>query len=329
MNIRGITGKPVKMNIKEIIAMEHLIDLIDLSPEEIENLFTLAAKLKKELRAGITHHLLRGKTLGMIFSKSSTRTRVSFEVGMYQLGGYAIFLSSSDIQLGRGETIHDTAKVLSHYIDGIMIRTFKHSDVLDLAKYGTIPVINGLTDLMHPCQILSDLFTIYEKNGKLEGLKLAYVGDGNNVANSLLQGCTITGMDISVASPKGYECDAAIIEQARHAAKKSGSKVVLTEDPEEAVKDADVVYTDTWISMGQEAEKDLRLKVFMPYQVNKKLFSLAKEDAMFLHCLPAYRGYEVTEDIIDGPNSNVFEEAENRLHLQKAIMVTLMADKPA
>jgi ornithine carbamoyltransferase len=329
MNIRGITGKPVKMNIKEIIAMEHLIDLIDLSPEEIENLFTLAAKLKKELRAGITHHLLRGKTLGMIFSKSSTRTRVSFEVGMYQLGGYAIFLSSSDIQLGRGETIHDTAKVLSHYIDGIMIRTFKHSDVLDLAKYGTIPVINGLTDLMHPCQILSDLFTIYEKNGKLEGLKLAYVGDGNNVANSLLQGCAITGMDISVASPKGYECDAAIIEQARHAAKKSGSKVVLTEDPEEAVKDADVVYTDTWISMGQEAEKDLRLKVFMPYQVNKKLFSLAKEDAMFLHCLPAYRGYEVTEDIIDGPNSNVFEEAENRLHLQKAIMVTLMADKPA
>jgi ornithine carbamoyltransferase len=317
------------MNIKEIIAMEHLIDLIDLSPEEIENLFTLAAKLKKELRAGITHHLLRGKTLGMIFSKSSTRTRVSFEVGMYQLGGYAIFLSSSDIQLGRGETIHDTAKVLSHYIDGIMIRTFKHSDVLDLAKYGTIPVINGLTDLMHPCQILSDLFTIYEKNGKLEGLKLAYVGDGNNVANSLLQGCAITGMDISVASPKGYECDAAIIEQARHAAKKSGSKVVLTEDPEEAVKDADVVYTDTWISMGQEAEKDLRLKVFMPYQVNKKLFSLAKEDAMFLHCLPAYRGYEVTEDIIDGPNSNVFEEAENRLHLQKAIMVTLMADKPA
>lgn len=309
--------------------MKHLIDLIDLSLEDIEKLFALTEKLKKELKAGIPHPLLRGKTLGMIFSKSSTRTRVSFEVGMYQLGGYAIFLSSNDIQLGRGETIHDTAKVLSHYVDGIMIRTFKHSDVLDLAKYGTIPVINGLTDLMHPCQILSDLFTIYEKKGKLKGLKLAYIGDGNNVANSLLQGCAITGMDISVASPRGYECDGTITEQARHAAKKSGSKVLLTEDPEEAIRDADVVYTDTWISMGQEAEKELRLKVFTPYQVNKKLFSLAKEDAMFLHCLPAYRGYEVTEDVIDGPNSNVFEEAENRLHMQKAIMVTLMADDPA
>ncbi|HOQ07389.1 MAG TPA: ornithine carbamoyltransferase [Clostridiales bacterium] len=308
--------------------MKHLIDLIDLSQEDVEKLFTLAEKLKRELKAGIPHPLLRGKTLGMIFSKSSTRTRVSFEVGMYQLGGYAIFLSSSDIQLGRGETIHDTAKVLSHYVDGIMIRTYKHSDVLDLARYGTIPVINGLTDLMHPCQILSDLFTVYERKGKLKGLKLAYVGDGNNVANSLLQGCAITGMDISVASPHGYECDAAIVEQAIHAAKKSGSKVVLTEDPEEAIKDADVVYTDTWVSMGQEAEKDLRIKVFMPYQVNKKLFSLAKEDAMFLHCLPAYRGYEVTEDIIDGPNSYVFEEAENRLHVQKAVMVALMSDTP-
>ena len=304
--------------------MKHLIDLNDLTVEEIESLFTLAAKLKKELKAGITHHLLKGKTLGMIFSKSSTRTRVSFEVGMYQLGGYPIFLSSSDIQLGRGETIHDTAKVLSHYIDGIMIRTFKQDDVLDLARFGTIPVINGLTDLMHPCQILSDLFTVYEKKGKLKGLKLAYVGDGNNVANSLLQGCAITGMDICVASPAGYECNATIIEQAKHHARKSGSKVVLTEDPEEAMKDADVVYTDTWISMGQEAEKELRLKIFMPYQVNSKLFSLAKEDAMFLHCLPAYRGYEVTEDIIDGPNSDVFEESENRLHMQKAIMVTLM-----
>lgn len=304
--------------------MKHLIDLNDLTVEEIESLFTLAAKLKKELKAGITHHLLKGKTLGMIFSKSSTRTRVSFEVGMNQLGGYPIFLSSSDIQLGRGETIHDTAKVLSHYIDGIMIRTFKQDDVLDLARFGTIPVINGLTDLMHPCQILSDLFTVYEKKGKLKGLKLAYVGDGNNVANSLLQGCAITGMDICVASPAGYECNATIIEQAKHHARKSGSKVVLTEDPEEAMKDADVVYTDTWISMGQEAEKELRLKIFMPYQVNSKLFSLAKEDAMFLHCLPAYRGYEVTEDIIDGPNSDVFEEAENRLHMQKAIMVTLM-----
>jgi len=304
--------------------MKHLIDINDLSYDEIENIFSLAAKLKKELKEGKTHHLLKGRTLGMIFSKSSTRTRVSFEVGMYQLGGSAIFLSSEDIQLGRGETIHDTAKVLSSYVDGIMIRTFRQSDVLDLARYGTVPVINGLTDLMHPCQILSDLFTVYEKKGKLEGLKLAYIGDGNNVANSLLQGCAKTGMDIAVATPAGYGCDEAIIDQAKLAAQKSGSSILLTDDPEEAIKDADVVYTDTWVSMGQENEKELRLKVFMPYQVNSRLFSMAKKDAMFLHCLPAYRGYEVTGDIIDGPNSCVFEEAENRLHVQKAIMVTLM-----
>jgi ornithine carbamoyltransferase len=304
--------------------MKHLIDLNDMTYNEIADLFTLAAKLKKQLKAGIAHPLLKGKTLAMIFSKSSTRTRVSFEAGIYQLGGYPLFLSSSDIQLGRGETIHDTAKVLSHYVNGIMIRTFKHSDVLDLAKYGTIPVINGLTDLMHPCQILADLFTIYETKSKLEGLKLAYVGDGNNVANSLLHGCAKTGIDIYLATPEQYGADEIIIEQARHAAKKSGSKVVITTDPEEAAKDADVIYTDTWISMGQEDEKDIRIKTFMPYQVNEKLFSKAKKDAMFLHCLPAYRGLEVTEDIIDGPNSNVFEEAENRLHVQKAIMATLM-----
>lgn len=304
--------------------MKHFIDLNDLSYEEIESLLSLAQKLKKELKSGIEHHLLKGKSLGMIFSKSSTRTRVSFEVGMYQLGGYPIFLSSHDIQLGRGETIYDTAKVLSQYIDGIMIRTFKQSDVEDLAKYGTIPIINGLTDLMHPCQILADLFTVYEIKGRLEGLKLAYIGDGNNVANSLLHGCAKTGMDIAIAAPSDYMCDGTIIEQARHAAKKSGSTVLITEDPEEAIKDADVVYTDTWVSMGQEDEKELRIKTFMPYQVNEKLFTLAKKDAMFLHCLPAYRGLEVTEGIIDGPNSYVFEEAENRLHIQKAIMATLM-----
>ncbi|NLV37512.1 MAG: ornithine carbamoyltransferase [Clostridiaceae bacterium] len=304
--------------------MKHLIDLNDLSYNEIADLFTLAAKLKKQLKEGVEHHILKGKTLAMIFSKSSTRTRVSFEAGIYQLGGYPLFLSSSDIQLGRGETIHDTAKVLSHYVDGIMIRTFKHSDVLDLAKYGSIPVINGLTDLMHPCQILADLFTIYESKGRLKGLKLAYVGDGNNVANSLLHGCAKTGVDIYVATPEQYGCNPTIIEQARHAAEKSGSKVVITTDPEEAAKDADVIYTDTWISMGQEDEKELRVKTFMSYQVNEKLFSKAKKDAMFLHCLPAYRGLEVTESIIDGPNSNVFEEAENRLHVQKAIMATIM-----
>jgi ornithine carbamoyltransferase len=305
--------------------MKHLIDLNEVTLEEIEGLFTLAQRLKNDVRNGVEHHILKGKTLGMIFSKSSTRTRVSFEVGMYQLGGYPMFLSSSDIQLGRGETIHDTARVLSRYISGIMIRTFKHSDVVDLARYGTIPVINGLTDLMHPCQILADLFSVYEVKGKLQGLKLAYVGDGNNVANSLLHGCAKTGMDISVATPAGYECDGTIIEQAKAAAVKSGSRVVLTGDPEEAVSGADVVYTDTWVSMGQEAEKEMRVKTFMPYQVNDKLFARAKEDAMFLHCLPAYRGLEVTESIIDGPNSAVFEEAENRLHIQKAIMATLMA----
>jgi ornithine carbamoyltransferase len=304
--------------------MKHLIDLNNVSYDEIKSLFSLAKKLKKELKMGVEHHLLKGKSLGMIFSKSSTRTRVSFEVGMYQLGGYPIFLSSSDIQLGRGETIYDTAKVLSHYIDAIMIRTFKHSDVEDLAKYGTIPIINGLTDLMHPCQILADLFTVYENKGSLQGLKLAYVGDGNNVANSLLHGCAITGMNISVATPADYMCDPVITDQARQAAAKSGGSVVIIEDPEEAIRNADVVYTDTWISMGQEDEKEMRIKTFMPYQVNSKLFSLAKKDAMFLHCLPAYRGLEVTEEIIDGPNSCVFDEAENRLHVQKAIMATLM-----
>ena len=304
--------------------MQHLISLHDLTVEETEQLLKLTEKLKKQQKEGVQHHILKGKTLGMIFTKSSTRTRVSFEVGMYQLGGYPLFLSSNDIQLGRGETIYDTAQVLSRYVDGIMIRTFKHSDVEDLARYGTIPVINGLTDLMHPCQILADLFTVYEHKGTLKGLKLAYVGDGNNVANSLLHGCAKVGMDIAVAAPKGYECDAGIIEEARDDAKQTGSNIILTEDPEEAVKNADVIYTDTWVSMGQEAEKEARVKLFMPYQVNGKLFSKAKEDAIFLHCLPAYRGYEVTEEIIDGSQSVIFDEAENRMHVQKAVMATLM-----
>ncbi|AUG58775.1 MAG TPA: ornithine carbamoyltransferase [Ruminiclostridium sp.] len=304
--------------------MKHLISLHHLKIEDIEKIFSLAEKLKKQLKEGIPHKLLAGKTLGMIFTKSSTRTRVSFEVGMYQLGGYPLFLSSNDIQLGRGETIHDTAQVLSRYVDGIMIRTFKQSDVDDLAKYGSIPVINGLTDLMHPCQILADLFTIYEYKKTLKGLKLAYVGDGNNIAHSLLHGCAKTGMDIYVASPKDYQCNSEIVEEALEDAKMSGSNVVLTDDPVEAVKDADVVYTDTWISMGQEGEKEERIKTFMPYQVNSSLFSKAKEDAIFLHCLPAYRDFEVTGDVIDGPNSVVFDEAENRLHVQKAIMALLM-----
>lgn len=304
--------------------MKHLISIHDLTLEEIEQIFKLTDTLKKQLKEGTQHHLLKGKTLGMIFTKSSTRTRVSFEVGMYQLGGYPMFLSANDIQLGRGETIYDTAQVLSRYIDGIMIRTFKHSDVEELARYGSIPVINGLTDLMHPCQALADLFTVYEHKGTLKGLKLAYVGDGNNVANSLLHTCAKVGMDIAVGTPKDYECDKNIISEANEDAKVSGSKIIITNDPIEAVQNADVVYSDTWVSMGQESEKAERLKVFAPYQVNRELISKAKSDAIFLHCLPAYRGFEVTDDIIDGPQSKVFDEAENRLHVQKAVMAILM-----
>jgi len=305
--------------------MNHLISLNDLSCDEINELIDLAIKLKKDNKEGKTHHYLKGQSLGMIFSKSSTRTRVSFEVGMYQLGGQALFLSSNDIQLGRGEPISDTAQVLSRFLDGIMIRTFKHSDVVELAEKGSIPIINGLTDDEHPCQVLADLQTIYEHKGTLKGLKLAYIGDGNNMAHSLLHGCSKVGMDIAVASPDGYTCGEKFVNEAKAAAEISGSKVIMTDDPIEAIKDADVVYTDTWASMGQEAEKEIRAKIFAPYQVNKELFAHAKKDAMFLHCLPAYRGYEVTEDVIDGPNSYIFDEAENRLHAQKAVLVKLMA----
>jgi ornithine carbamoyltransferase len=305
--------------------MEHLLTLHDLSSEEIFQILKLAKKLKRELKEGVLHPTLAGKTLGMIFTKSSTRTRVSFEVGMSQLGGQALFLSSNDIQLGRGESIYDTAKVLSRYLDGIMIRTFKQSDVEELAEFGSIPIINGLTDLVHPCQILADLQTIEEHKGKLEGLKLAYIGDGNNIAHSLLYGCSKVGMDISIASPKAYSCNEEIVANAKDDAKKTGSKIVMTEDPIEAIKNADVVYTDTWCSMGQDAEKEQRIKDFAGYQIDKKLFSNAKDDAIFLHCLPAYRGYEVSSDVIDGPNSVIFDEAENRLHAQKAVMQILMS----
>jgi len=306
--------------------MKHLLSLNDLTTEEILKILKLAEQLKSDNSRGVTHHLLKGKSLGMIFTKSSTRTRVSFEVGMYQLGGQALFLSSNDIQLGRGESIYDTANVLSRFLDGIMIRTYEQSDVEDLAKYGDISIINGLTDLEHPCQILADLQTVYEHKGKLEGLKMAYIGDGNNIAHSLLHGCSKVGMDIAVASPEGYTCDGEIVEQAKSAAAKSGSKVVMTEDPVEAIKGADVVCTDTWVSMGQESEKAERIKIFMPYQINEKLMKNADSDAIFLHCLPAYRGYEVTEDIIDGRASMIFDEAENRLHAQKAVMALTMGE---
>ena len=303
---------------------KHLLTLHDWTTEEILDTLDLAKQLKDEQKKGIEHHHLKGKTLGMIFTKSSTRTRVSFEVGMYQLGGSALFLSSNDIQLGRGETIYDTANVLSRFVDGIMIRTFKQSDVEDLAKYGQIPIINGLTDLVHPCQILADFQTVIEKKGKLSGLKMAFIGDGNNIAHSLLYGCAKVGMDLAIATPEGYECDPEVVKNALSDAEKTGARITLSHDPKEAIKDADAVYADTWVSMGQESEKEEKVKIFMPYQINKALFSLAKPDAIFLHCLPAYRGYEVTEDVIDGPNSVIFDEAENRLHAQKAVMVKLM-----
>ena len=304
--------------------MKHLLKLLDLSSEEIVSILDLADQLKYEKKNNIPHRLLEGKSLGMIFQKSSTRTRVSFETGMYQLGGQALFLSSNDIQLGRGETIYDTANVLSRFLDGIMIRTFDHQDVLDLAKYGTIPIINGLTDLLHPCQALADLMTIQEHKGQLRGLKLAYIGDGNNVAHSLMYACAKAGMDISIGTPAGYECDNEIVANAVEDAKSMGSKVILTNDPVEAIRDADVVYTDTWASMGQEAEKAERAEIFKDYQVNSELFGYSKPDSVFMHCLPAYRGYEVTEDVIDSGRSIIFDEAENRLHAQKAVMAMLM-----
>ena len=304
--------------------MKDFISLHDCTREQIEDLIKLAIRLKAELKSGVPHPLLKGKTLGMIFTKSSTRTRVSFEVGMTQLGGYPLFLSAADIQLGRGESIYDTANVLSRYLDGIMIRTYAHSDVLDLAKYATIPIINGLTDLLHPCQVLADLQTAYEHKGKLAGLKLAYLGDGNNMAHSLLYGCAKVGMDVAVATPDDYRCDAQVVENAKADAKQSGAEVLITTDPEAAIANADVVYTDTWVSMGQEAEKTERLKIFTPYQVDATLFAKAKPDAIFMHCLPAYRGFEVTQEVIDGPQSVIFDEAENRLHAQKAVMATFM-----
>lgn len=306
--------------------MKHFISLYDLSEAELLDLLDSADRLKRERAAGAEHKLLAGKTLGMIFSKSSTRTRVSFETGMYQLGGHALFLSASEIQMGRGESIADTARVLSRYLDGIMIRTFAHSDVLELAARGSIPVINALTDLLHPCQVLADLQTIRAEKGRLKGLRLAYIGDGNNVANSLLHGCAKLGIDIRVATPKHFAPDPQCVANARLAAAASGSQVVLTGDPRAAAEGADVVYTDTWVSMGQEEEKRERVRQFEGFTVDAGLMALADPEAIFLHCLPAYRGYEVTEEVIEGPRSRVFDEAENRLHAQKAVMIRLMAE---
>lgn len=306
------------------IGVKDLLSIHDLSTTEINDILDLAKTLKAQLKNGEEHHLLKGKTLGMIFQKASTRTRVSFEVGMWQLGGAALFLNANDMQIGRGEPVRDTARVLSRYVDGIMIRTFSHDEVIELAEFATIPVINALTDLMHPCQALTDIFTVLEHKGTLQGLKMTYIGDGNNMVNSLLQACAKVGMDISIATPNGYEPDSAIVAEALTVAEQTGSKITLCQDPLTAAKDADVLYTDVWASMGKEVEQEDRREVFTNYQINQEIMSVAKENAIVLHCLPAHRGEEITEEVLESKQSVVFDQAENRLHVQKAIMVLLM-----
>ena len=300
--------------------MKHLLKLMDLSPSEIIEILNTADQLKYEKKNGIEHHVLKGKTLGMIFEKSSTRTRVSFEVGMYDLGGAALFLSSRDLQIGRGEPVQDTARVLSRYLDGIMIRTFDQEEVESLASCGTIPIINGLTDYCHPCQVLADLMTIREHKGFLKGNKLCYIGDGNNMTNSLIVGGIKMGMSVSVACPKGYEPDAEIMKWASE-----NGEFLCTDDVLEAAKDADVLYTDVWASMGQEAEAAERKKIFKGYQINNDVLAVAHKDAMVLHCLPAHRGEEITDEVIEAHASEIFDEAENRLHAQKAVLVKCLA----
>lgn len=304
-----------------------MLSIHDLSVDEVQEILALAKELKAKQKAGVPHKILEGKTLGMIFEKSSTRTRVSFETGMYQLGGQALFLSNRDLQLGRGEPIRDTARVLSRYLDGIMIRTFGHDRVEELAKWADIPVINALTDLLHPCQVLTDLLTIEEYKGKnLKGLKMAYVGDGNNMTNSFLYGCAKVGMTFVAATPEDYRPDATVFKNALEDAKEMGASLSLVTDPHEAVKDADIVVTDTWASMGQEAEHEARKKIFAPYQVNKELLKGADKRVIVMHCLPAYRGEEITEEVLEANADVIFDEAENRLHTQKAIMALTMAD---
>lgn len=296
----------------------------DFSKEQLMDLILFAEQLKGMQKQGEPHRYLEGKTLAMIFEKSSTRTRVSFETGMYQLGGMAQFLNSNDLQLGNGETVADTARVLSRYVDVIMIRTFGHDIVEELAENATIPVINGLTDDAHPCQVLADLMTIYEKKGTFDGLKFAYVGDGNNMSNSLLMGCAIMGIDCYVAVPEGYEVKESVIEKAKEQAASSGAVIQQIHDPLEAVKDADIIYTDVWASMGWEGNMEEKLRAFASFQVNEELVKGAKPDYMFMHCLPARRGEEVTDEVIDSTNSVVFDQAENRLHAQKAVLASIV-----
>lgn len=301
--------------------MQHLLKLLDLTEKDILSILNLADQLKYDKKNNIQHKYLAGKTLGMIFSKSSTRTRVSFEVGMYELGGQALFLSSNDIQLGRGEPVRDTARVLSRYLDGIMIRTYDQEDVEELSKYGSIPIINGLTDFAHPCQVLADLMTIREYKNSLKGLKLCFVGDGNNMANSLIVGCIKMGMSVSIACPANHKPDAEIMKWAEE-----NGDFLCTESVLEAAKDADVLYTDVWASMGQEAEAEQRKKEFKNYQINDSVMAVAKADAMVLHCLPAHREEEITEKVFEEHANEIFDEAENRIHAQKAVMVKLMGD---
>jgi ornithine carbamoyltransferase len=305
--------------------MQHLVTVADLSTSEIWRLLELAADLKDEWRGGGNKPLLAGKTLGMVFQKPSLRTRVSFEMGMAHLGGRAMYLSPQEIRLGQRESVADIARVLSRYVHGIMARVFAHADVEELAAHASVPVINGLSDFDHPCQALSDLFTIYERRGAVEGVTLAYLGDGNNVANSLLLAGSRVGMEIRVATPSGYEPNAQVVSKARKWAQEAGGKVVLDANPQSAVRGADVIYTDVWTSMGQEAEREVRLPLFRPYQINEELLALGNPDAVVMHCLPAHRGEEITDDVIDGPQSIVLDQAENRMHLQKAILVSLMA----
>lgn len=303
--------------------MKHLLKLEDWSSEQIIKTLNLADQLKYEQKHGIEHKLLAGKTLGMIFEKSSTRTRVSFEVGMTQLGGYPLFLSSNDLQIGRGEPVKDTARVLSRFVDAIMIRTFEQGEVEALAEYGSIPIINGLTDYCHPCQVLADLMTIREFKGKLDGLKMCFIGDGNNMMNSLIVGALRTGMSFSAACPEDYMPPENIIEFG----KQFGDKFEIVRDPKEAAKNADVVLTDVWASMGQEEEKKIREAAFEGYQVNKELMEVTNDECLVLHCLPAHRGEEITADVFEAHANEIFEEAENRLHAQKAVLVECLLDK--
>ncbi len=309
----------------DILDSKDFVSLADWTPAQLQEMLELAWELKEEWRSGGNEPRLQGQVLGMIFQKPSLRTRVSFDVAMLQLGGHALYLSPNEIQLGARESVADVARVTSRYTGGIMARVFAHAHILELAAHSSVPVINGLSDLNHPCQGFTDLFTVYEHYGALAGRKLAYVGDGNNVVHSLLFGAALAGMHVSVATPQGYEPDAGVVSQARDVGAGTGAEIELTRKPAEAVADADVIYTDVWASMGQEEERAERLKVFPPYQVNQELVGAAKPGVVVMHCLPAHRGEEITDEVVDGPHSIVFDQAENRLHAQKAILVELLA----